>query len=196
MSLRKSIAALGAKLRDYVRDSRAVAAVEFALILPPLLVLYLGSIEGSSLITIDRRVEIISGTMGDLVARWDPSADAIPNATLQDYFEASKVIMFPYARNTLTMVVSVIEVQDDDTVLVVKSCGYNGGTAHAADSEYDVPLHMRNLGKGASGFLIASEVAYTYTPTLGDIFIDPFPLYAESFYLPRYEEEVELPADC
>lgn len=196
MSLRKSIAALGAKLRDYLRDSRAVAAVEFALILPPLLVLYLGSIEGSSLITIDRRVEIISGTMGDLVARWDPDAGAIPNATLQDYFEASKVIMFPYARNTLTMVVSVIEVQADDTVLVVKSCGYNGGTAHAADSEYDVPLHMRNLGKGASGFLIASEVAYTYTPTLGDIFIDPFPLYAESFYLPRYEEEVELPADC
>lgn len=196
MALIKPIATLFAKLREYARDSKAVAAVEFALILPPLLVLYLGSIEGSSLITVDRRIEIVSGTMGDLIARWDPDAGAIDNATLQDYFQASNVILFPYSRSTLTMSVSIVEVQPDDTVLVVKSCAYNGGTAHAVGSEYAVPLHMRNLGKGASGFLIASEAAYTYTPTLGDIFLDPFPLYAESFYLPRYEEEVTLPANC
>ena len=196
MATLSAFARIRATLRRFARDARAVAAVEFARILPPLLILYLGTIEGSSLITVDRRVEIISGTVGDLIARWDPEGGTIPNATLQDYFEASEVILFPYSRTTLTMTVSVLEVQPDDSVLVVKSCAYNGGTAHAADSEYAVPLHMRNLAKGASGFLIAAESSFSYTPTLGDIFIDPFPLYAESFYLPRYQEEVVLPADC
>lgn len=184
------------RLRRFARDVRAVAAVEFALILPPLLLLYLGTIEGSSLITVDRRVELISGSIGDLVARWDPEAGDIPSGTLQDYFEASEVIFFPYDRTNLTMVVSVLEVQPDDSVLVVRSCAYNGGSAHAADSEYAVPVNMRNLAKSASSYLVVAEAAYSYTPTLGDIFVDPFPLYAESFYLPRYVAEVSLPASC
>ena len=54
-------------------DERGVAAVEFALILPFLLLLFLGTIEASSLITVDRRVNVISGTVGDLVARTDPT---------------------------------------------------------------------------------------------------------------------------
>jgi Flp pilus assembly protein TadG len=185
---------LPAGLRRFGRSDRGAAAVEFALILPFLLTLYLGSVELSSLITVDRRVAVISGTVGDLVARWDPEDNAIPMATLTDYFRASEGIIFPYDSATLKQVVSVVRVFADNTTQVQWSCGYNGGTKHATNSSYELPENLRNLVKNSSGYVVASETWYDYTPVLGIEFSDLYNLYTESFYLPRFEENIAGPA--
>ncbi|MBI4046560.1 MAG: pilus assembly protein, partial [Devosia nanyangense] len=57
-ALRRMIARLA-------RSGDGAAAVEFALILPILLLLYIGSIEASQLIITDRRVTTVAGTLGD-----------------------------------------------------------------------------------------------------------------------------------
>ena len=49
---------------------KGAAAVEFALILPVMLVVYLGTLEASTLITMDRKVQSVAGAVGDLVADW------------------------------------------------------------------------------------------------------------------------------
>lgn len=192
--MRKAFSGVIGRLRGFAADTRAVAAVEFALILPPLLLLYMGSIEASSLFTVDRRVQIISGTVGDLVARWDPEAGSIPSATLTDYFEASEVIITPYSNATLKQVVSVVQVASDDTTSVVWSCGYNGGVKRTTGTPYALATNMLELVQDSSGFVIVSETSYDYTPVLGVIFEDLYDLYSESFYLPRYELVVNGPA--
>lgn len=189
--MRRALDRLARLSRTFARDAGAVAAVEFALILPLLLLLFLGTIEGSSLLTVDRRVQIVSGTIGDLVARWDPGAGPIPASTLTDFVDAADIIVYPYSTAALRQVVSLVQVAADGTTSVIWSCGYNGGEARAAGDPYDLQTEMRTLVGNASGFVVASETWYAYTPVLGIVFDELYNLHAESFYLPRYEERID-----
>jgi Flp pilus assembly protein TadG len=180
-----------ARLRRFAHDKRGAALVEFALILPAMLALYLGSIEASSLITVDRRVNIISSTVGDLVARWNPDAGAIPSSVLTDYFKASEGIIFPYAKSGLQQVVSVVSVAANGTTSVVWSCGYNGGTKRTAGAAYTLPANVNQLARG--GWVVASETWYAHEPLLGVVLTDTYSLYHESFYMPRFEELINGP---
>lgn len=182
-------------LRRFGRRDRGAAVVEFALILPVLLLLFVGSIEASTLITVDRRLNVISGTVGDLVARWDPAeAATIPTNTLLDYFKAAEGIIIPYPTAGLEQVVSIIKVDSDGTTKVKWSCGYNGGAARTTDSAYTaLPPKMNELARGP-GWVVASETAYSYTPVIGIVFQDALGLTSESFYLPRFEKEIKFGA--
>ena len=196
---RRSRNRLVARLRRLRRDTGAVAAVEFALIVPFLLLLFLGSIEASSLITVDRRVNTIAGTMGDLVARWDTASNgAMTAGTLNDYFQAAQGIMFPYDTAQLEQVVTLIEVDEDDGTTEVRwSCGYNGGTKKTVGDPYpSLPPEMKTLVQGASGYVVASEIRYAYLPVLGLVFTETMTLSSESFYLPRFNKYITGPAAC
>jgi Flp pilus assembly protein TadG len=180
-------------LRRFGGDREGAAAVEFALILPFLLLLYLGTIEASSLITVDRRVAVISGAVGDLVARWDPDKAAMTGDNLTDFFRASEGIIMPYSTTGLRQVVSFVRVNADGSTEVVWSRGYNGGTQRTAGRPYpDIPTNMRNLASG--GFIVASETTYPYRPVLGLVFRDELSLYSESFYLPRFGRPIGAPS--
>ena len=56
------------RLRRLIGDERGVSAVEFALLLPLMLTLYLGAVEVSQGIGADRKVTLTARTIGDLVS--------------------------------------------------------------------------------------------------------------------------------
>src|SRR6201999_1715686 len=102
-------------LARFRRDDKAVAAVEFALIMPFLIALYMGSIEASALFTADKRVNTISATLGDLVSQWDPQDGSIPATTLSGYFAAATGIITPYSSTGVKQVISLIYVSSTGT---------------------------------------------------------------------------------
>ena len=53
----------------YRRDSRGVAAIEFAMIVPIMSAMFIGAVEVSQAITVDRRVTQVASSTADLVAR-------------------------------------------------------------------------------------------------------------------------------
>jgi Flp pilus assembly protein TadG len=185
-------------IRRFGRNAEGAAAVEFALILPFLLLLYVGSIEASSLITVDRRVNVISGTVGDLVSRWDSGEGALPIAKLTDYFKASEGIIFPYADGGLKQVVSLLKIENNGTTAVVWSCGYNGGSKRTAGSAYTLAANMLAIVRppAGDGFVVVSETSYSYLPALGIVFTEPINLYQASYYIPRYGRAITGPAGC
>src|SRR5579871_1572756 len=63
--------ALLALLRRFSHAKGGLAAIEFALILPFMALLYFGSIEVSLLISADRKVSQTASSLADLVARVD-----------------------------------------------------------------------------------------------------------------------------
>lgn len=191
-----------ARRRRFGTDTRGVAVVEFALILPLLLLLFVGSIEASTLITVDRRVNTIAGSIGDLVARWDVTSNGpISSSTLTDYFQAAQGIMFPYSTSALRQVVSLIEVnKTTGETKVLWSCGYNGGTPKATNATYpSLPPKMKELAQGAAGtagYVVAAEVVNPHVPMLGIVYETAINLRSESFYLPRYGQNIPGPASC
>jgi Flp pilus assembly protein TadG len=168
------------------------AAVEFALILPVMLLVYIGTLEGSMLITMDRKVQSVAGAVGDLVARADEQVTA---AQMQDYFRAASGIMTPYSPDSVRQVVTAVEVRADGSTRVVwtrqyQNGTYSGTTPHTVNATFPLPAEMINIALGR--MVIASEATYNYTPLLGVIFNTPVDLYRSSFFMPRFGGDIDL----
>lgn len=85
-------------------DTRGTAALEFALIAPIALVLLLGAIEYSRAVVMARRFNLITATLGDLVARDDYE----DSNTLTGLKGAMQTIWSPYPTSSLVMQVVVV----------------------------------------------------------------------------------------
>lgn len=175
-------------LSRFRREERAVAAVEFALIMPFLLSLYFGSMEGAALFTADKRVNSISATLGDLVAQWDPDDGDLTTSTLNDYFTAAQGIITPFSSTGVKQVVSLIEVKADGTTKVLWSQAYGTGatarTTGAAYSALGAATMMNQVARG--GCIVAAETSYSYKPVLGQVFTTALNLAHTNFFIPRY----------
>lgn len=180
-------------LRRFVAERAGVAAVEFALVVPIMLVVYLGTTEASALITMDRKVQSVAGAVGDLVARENGT---ISSATLQDYFQASSGIMSPYVPTGLKQIVTSVQVKADGTTSVAWSVPYVTGDVdevvkgHEVGKPYKLPTDMTDIAKGS--YVIVSEASYSYKPLFGLVFDQAVNLYRESFYVPRFGEPIAL----
>lgn len=179
-----------------------VAAVEFALIIPVLLLIYVGTIEASALITMDRKVQSISGALGDLVAR---SEDKLTTSELRDYFRAASGIMTPYTVSQVRQTVTVISVSDTGQTTVEWSQEFFGGTLedgvlvggtyrpnpnYPKGSSYPVPEEMINISK--DGTVIAADATYSYLPLYGIVFNEPINLRRSSYFAPRFPGSIKL----
>jgi len=51
------------------RDKRGASAIEFALIVPVIILMYVGIVEIANLLTVDRRVETVASTAAALTAQ-------------------------------------------------------------------------------------------------------------------------------
>jgi hypothetical protein len=94
------------------QDQRGISAVEFALILPFMLTLYLGIVELSKGYMASQRMTLVARTLADLTAQQQQlQSGGTTNVTetiMTNIFAASNAIMAPYSTTKLTMTVSQI----------------------------------------------------------------------------------------
>lgn len=185
IKLRRLIARFGA-------SSEGVAALEFALVLPVMLLIYVGSVEAGSLLSVDKRVQTVAGAMGDLVSRANAKISA---CDIKDYFVAASATMMPYSASTLQQVVTSVLVSDDGTTTQIQWSRANGqgAVAHVKGDSYPLPQSMTDISKG--GYVIVSEAAYSYQPVTNLIYGQTIPLKRENFYLPRFGGSIVISPD-
>jgi Flp pilus assembly protein TadG len=138
-----------------VRDQRGVSAVEFALILPTMIVLYLGIAEVGNAITVYRRVSEVASTAADLTAQ----VKTVSTADLGDIVSAAGAILSPYSTQPLKIVLSSVVADQNNNGKVAWSYS-NKGAGRAANSAYPVPAGLTE----ANSSVIVAEVTYSYTP--------------------------------
>ncbi|MFD1253181.1 TadE-like protein [Devosia equisanguinis] len=179
----------------FLRARKGSAAVEFALILPVMLLVYIGTMEASALISMDRKVQSVASSMGDLVSRTNTS---LTRAQMRDFFSAASGIMTPYDASKVRQVVTAISVSSSGEAKVAWSREYVGGasdytvgTQYPRDSAYPLPQAMIDIAKGH--MVIAAEATYSYTPLYGIVFDQPVNLYRSGFYLPRFGGIITVP---
>jgi Flp pilus assembly protein TadG len=146
-------------LQRFARDRRAVAVVEFALVLPVILVMYLGMVEITRAVSNSRKVTLLARTLSDLTAR-----GAVPS--MADIFAASAAVLAPFKSSDAKMVVSAIGVYGSGAGVQGRVCSSQasgGATALAVNSVVPVPTGFET--KGAR--FIRADVDMDYTPMLG-----------------------------
>ena len=103
------------------KDEKGIAAVEFALILPLMLTLYLGSSEVTNGVLASRKLSIVARTLSDIVAQQSLATSpectqtGVCNATMTAVFGSAQKIMSPFSGTSLQMTVSSIDIKAKST---------------------------------------------------------------------------------
>ncbi|MEM8743096.1 MAG: TadE/TadG family type IV pilus assembly protein [Pseudomonadota bacterium] len=169
----------------FKRDRRGVSAVEFAFILPTIMIpLYFGAVEVSEALTVDRRITSIASTVADLTAQ----AEEVDSGQVNQIFDAARSIMVPYDNTGITIVLTSVVADEDNNTTVDWSCGHGGGTTHAEGSAFTLPP---NLTQPFTSVIVA-EVNYTHNSFLAKVLDSPISM-KDTFYLrPRRSLTVEF----
>jgi len=136
--MRKKLALLIATARQpidrLISDRRGMSSIEFAMLLPVMVLLYLGGVEITSAIAIDRKVSQVARSLGDLVAQ----ATNITAADMSNILGATSSIVQPYDDTRLQITVSSVQVDAQGHAKVSWSDTKNG-TARAVGSVVTIP---------------------------------------------------------
>ncbi|HRD76379.1 MAG TPA: pilus assembly protein, partial [Hyphomicrobiaceae bacterium] len=98
---RRAHIAFLAKARNLRRSESGIAAIEFAMVVPIMFFLFVGAVEFSQALTVDRRVTQSASATADLVARTDRMTLAAVDNTLK----IVEQLIQPYDANALTVAV-------------------------------------------------------------------------------------------
>lgn len=175
------------RLRGLAGDERGISAVEFALLLPLMLTLYLGVVELSQGIAADRKVTLTARTVADLVAQ----VSSTSTSDMTNSLNAAGAVMAPFSTNNLKVTVTSVSIDANNKAMVAWSCTLNG-TKRAVGATVSLPSAL-NV---ASTSLIWSEVSYTYKPTIGYVVTGTLNLKDQIYMRPRLSDSVAGPSSC
>ena len=160
----------GARLRaaGLLKDRSGIAATEFAMIVPMMLVIFFGTIEFSSAVAIDRKVTIMARTVADLTSQ----GATVNDTDLTNFFAASLAIMTPYDKTPTNATVS--ELYIDPASGDVRVQWSKGSAPRSVGSIVTaiVPTSLISRDPNTNAilpnqYLIFSEINYLYVPTIG-----------------------------
>lgn len=178
------ISALSSRARHLVVDDRAVAATEFAMVVPFMLVLYVGGVELGNGLAMNVKVSSTAHSVADMITQ----NTAVTSSQMDGILAAASAIMAPYptkSGSTSLMTITVSGVSTDSsgkaTVQWSKSTSSSGARAVGEQmtlSSFTAPSGTSN----ANISLVLSEVSYDYTPNLGFTIAGTVKL-SDSYYL-------------
>jgi len=170
------------RITSFARDRRGVSAVEFGMVLPLMVTLYLGVVEVSTGVAIDRKVTLTTRTVADLASQ---AQNSINNADMTNLLNATAAVIAPYDQSKLKVTVSAVSIDDAGVAKIAWSDSLNG-TPRGVGSTVTVPSAL-NV---ASSQLIWSEVQYSYTPTGGYAITGTLSLSDQIYMRPRFGDTI------
>jgi Flp pilus assembly protein TadG len=139
------------------RDRRGLAAVEFALLVPMMLVAFFGVVEISSGVAVDRKVSLIARTLADLTSQ----STNVVDTDLDNFFAVAAAIMTPYPSAPVQATLSELYIDPNTLQARVQwSQGKGGAAARAVSSPVVIPPALVVGGT----YLVYIEITYQYVP--------------------------------
>jgi len=171
-------------------STRALGAVEFALVAPFLILIYIGGYQLMDAISAYRKVTVTARSLADLATQNEQINP--DNAT--SILGAARQVMTPYSTLGSTLMIAEIAIDDDGAASITWICSnQNEPTCAASDpkinvNDIDVPKDL--LVPDTS--IIFSNVLFHYTPVVGGSLIGPLNFSDHIFMNPRRSPSVCL----
>lgn len=147
---------LGSGVRRLLANREGVSGIEFALLLPVMVLLFAGTVDLGEGLMVKRRVQQIAATTSDIMAQ----ESSWTNASLATLTAGAASILEPYTSTGLKIRVSVLNVSSSLKATVAWSYGYQT-TALSAGSASPVTIPTTIAESGVQ--LVVTTVDYDMT---------------------------------
>lgn len=175
------------------RNQEGLAALEFAIVAPVLLVLFYGGVEVTRYILIVQKTEKLAHAVSDMITQ----SKTATYATMNQVMSAASDIMNPYSLSTNgTVIVSSLYRAQGVASAKVNWRYQGGGSLTAASKLGSVNGNVTmptTFTFDERENVIAAEVYYRFSPLLTTMFFDTTTVYRVAFYKPRLGELVTPP---
>jgi Flp pilus assembly protein TadG len=182
------------RVRKFSTDVDAVAATEFAIVVPFMLLLYVGGVELADGMAINVKVSATAHSVADMVTQ----NTSLSTAQMQNILTGATVIIAPYPVTGSLMTITVSEISSDagGNLTLQWSQSYNGATfgpGRTSLTGLTVPTSLNGTVGNANNSnnqndqvsFIVSEVSYAYTPSLGYVISGTVNLQDTNWLFPR-----------
>jgi len=150
-----------ARLSSFRAARAGIAAVEFALILPVMVLIYLGMVEVTFGVNVDRKLTILSRTIGDLTGR----VQNVSDAEINTIFGAGLAVMAPFSSADVGMRLTSVNIKEVAGEPQASVCWSNGLNLPARAKNEIIPV-PEGFNTPGTSFILA-EVEKLYTPMFG-----------------------------
>jgi Flp pilus assembly protein TadG len=186
------------RLRKLWRDKSGVAAIEFALLLPMLVALLIGSLEVTFKIWSTQKAEKLAVTLSDVVAQ----STAVTKSDLTKLAGAVDKIMdpFPFGANGKIFISSVYRQEGEAVAKVNWQCSFPPTGGYSATSKLGIKGANAALPAGFTmaerDNVIVAEVYYEYEPIAPGLMFDNDDIYRRTMFKTRLGALTTPPEGC
>jgi Flp pilus assembly protein TadG len=170
-------------LRRFARENKGVAALEFAIIAPLLMVpLLLGTVDLIDVMGANKRAQNAAASVADVVAR----DTEISNAELAGMWRALDILMYPNDPGTMEIRITSVSIVNASTAEVVWSEAHGGMTARTTGSTVSLDSRMMQVGTS----IIMVESVYNYDAPLAFLFQNQVHMTHEAYRRSRLVDPI------
>jgi len=164
------------RMKRLASDRRGVSAVEFALIAPVLIVMYLGIAQTTLALSADRKATSAASIAADLVAQLETLSDS----DLDDVFAAANAVMSPFDASALSLTITSVRMDENGAVFVDWSEA-RGRDPHPSGSAPALPEGLLT----PSTSVVMVETAYAFSTPFKGVADLPLTMTETAYMRPR-----------
>ncbi len=190
MTRMRSIIGLVRLLARFRRDARGVSAVEFAMVLPLMVILFVGVVQVSELASLKRKTTLVARAVADLVAQ----VSSIDQNEMNNVMAAGTAVIAPFPTGKLKIRISSVKIDANKNATIAWS-KVNAASSDWAVNATNAPVTLDDALKIANSYLMMAEVSYEHQPPLGygitgALSLTPDKVSDKIFMRPRLSDQV------
>lgn len=162
-------------------------AIEAAIIIPILFMMFFGMVEMGQAFTAKRRVQGVASATADLVAQ----SSSVSTADLVDIASIASQLMLPYSSTRLALKITSVAEDASSNITAQWSCAWSSvvsaPTCTTTAATYTgLPSGLLSAGQS----VIVGQATYAFTPTIVDFLTSGVTFSSTAYFRPRLASSV------
>jgi Flp pilus assembly protein TadG len=171
------------RMRRFARTEDGATMVEFTLVFPIMIALFVGVVEFSEAFAVNRKLTNAVTSVADLVAQ----REVVTSADLTEIASIADSLMAPFSPAQLGMVISSVEADKNGATKIGWSQARGSASAHAKGGVYAPPSGLTE----ANSSILMVEGTYQFTPTIAMYLTGTITLSNQAYFRPRASRVIQ-----